>query len=51
MKISEVIEKLTEFKNKYGNIDVVVECRDTGGSYNEFTEILEFYIEKNIYEV
>ena len=33
MKISEVIKKLEELKSKEGDVDMVVEYRDRGGSY------------------
>jgi len=39
MKISELIEKLNEIKSSEGDLVCAVECRDGGGSYNEYTNI------------
>lgn len=33
MKIDDLIEKLQMFKRKYGNIEVRVQYRDSGGDY------------------
>lgn len=33
--ISELIEDLTEIKNKHGDLYVYIECRGIGGSYYE----------------
>ena len=33
MKLSELIKKLKEDLDKYGDVDVAVQCRDSGGDY------------------
>lgn len=48
MKISEVIKKLEELKSKEGDVDVVVEYRDGGGSYYDFGYDLFFEIVEDI---
>ena len=47
MNISTLIEKLKHLKEKYGDIDVVIQYRDDGGEYGgQDTEI--YLTEKNI---
>ena len=48
MKISEVIKKLEELKSKEGDVDVVVEYRDGGGSYYDFGYDLLFEVQKHV---
>ena len=48
MKISEVIKKLEELKSKEGDVDVVVQHRDGGGSYYSFDYDLLFEVQKNV---
>ena len=40
MKISELIEKLSDIQERYGDLTVCVQHRDDGGAYNTF-EVLE----------
>ena len=40
MKISELIEKLSDIKDRHGDLTVCVQHRDDGGAYNTF-EVLE----------
>jgi hypothetical protein len=44
MKISELINKLETLKEENGDIDVVVEYRDAGGSYGGYDA--EIYLTK-----
>ena len=39
MTIDELITKLKKIRAKEGNIEVLVEARDSGGSYHEFVEV------------
>ena len=48
MKISEVIKRLEELKSKEGDVDVVVEYRDGGGSYYDYGYDLFFEVQKDI---
>lgn len=48
MKISEVIKRLEELKSKEGDVDVVVEYRDGGGSYYDYGYDLLFEVQKDI---
>lgn len=40
MKISELIEKLSDIQERHGDLTVCVQHRDDGGAYNTF-EVLE----------
>lgn len=40
MKISELIEKLSDIQDRHGDLTVCVQHRDDGGAYNTF-EVLE----------
>ena len=40
MKISELIEKLSDIKDRHGDLTVCVQHRDDGGAYDTF-EVLE----------
>ena len=40
MKISEFIEKLSDIKDRHGDLTVCVQHRDDGGAYDTF-EVLE----------
>lgn len=40
MKISELIEKLSDIQDRHGDLTVCVQHRDDGGEYNTF-EVLE----------
>ena len=40
MKISELIEKLSDIQGRHGDLTVCVQHRDDGGVYNTF-EVLE----------
>ena len=40
MKISELIEKLSDIQERYGDLTVCVQHRDDGGAYDTF-EVLE----------
>lgn len=40
MKISELIEKLSDIQERLGDLTVCVQHRDDGGAYNTF-EVLE----------
>ena len=40
MKISELIEKLSDIKDRHGDLTVCVQHRDDGGVYDTF-EVLE----------
>ena len=45
MKISELIEKLSDIQERYGDLTVCVQHRDDGGAYSTFEVLLEdFYI-------
>lgn len=47
MKLSELIKKLNEDLDKYGDVDVVVQCRDSGGDYPyETDEVYCFWSEQ-----
>lgn len=48
MKISELIKKLEELKSKEGDVDVVVEYRDRGGSYYDYGYDLLFEVQKDV---
>ena len=48
MKISEVIKKLEELKSKEGDVDVVVEYRDLGGSYYGYDYDPLFEVHKDV---
>ena len=48
MKISEVIKRLEELKSKEGDVDVVVEYRDGGGSYYDYGYDLLFEVKTDI---
>ena len=44
--IDDVIYNLTQIKNKYGNINVVLQYQDDGGAYPGHTPgIYAFYVE------
>ena len=44
--IDDVINTLTQIKNKYGNINVVLQYQDDGGAYPGHTPgIYAFYVE------
>ena len=40
MKISELIEKLSDIQDRHGDLTVCVQHRDDGGAYDTF-EVLE----------
>ena len=41
MKISELIEKLSDIQERYGDLTVCVQHRDDGGVYSTFEVLLE----------
>lgn len=50
MKISELIAWLEETKDKEGDLVVVVEHRDSGGSYNELSSKLNCVVDYDVYD-
>lgn len=50
MKISELIKWLEETKEKEGDLVVVVEHRDSGGSYNELSSELNLVVDDDSYD-
>lgn len=41
MKISELIEKLSDIQERYGDLTVCVQHRDDGGTYGTFEVLME----------
>lgn len=50
MKISELIKWLKETQDKEGDLVVVVEHRDSGGSYNELSSELNCIVGEDFYD-
>lgn len=48
MKISELIEKLSDIQERHGDLTVCVQHRDDGGAYDTFEvlEDLSLYLDK-----
>ena len=50
MNISDLKKALHEIEEKYGDIDVLVLARDSGGDYNEYLPVEGIDICENIYD-
>lgn len=50
MKTSELIEILKKIQKNYGDIDVLVLARDSGGDYNEYLPVESIDVREDIYD-
>ena len=50
MNISDLRKALDEIEEKYGNIEVLVLARDSGGEYNEYLPVESIDVREDIYD-
>ena len=50
MNISDLRKALDEIEEKYGNIEVLVLARDSGGEYNEYLPVESIDVHEDIYD-
>lgn len=50
MRISKLIEMLEKLQKMHGDLDVLVQARDSGGEYNEYIPIFDVDFRADIYD-